>query len=101
MKKILLTQIIGLALIGTAFADCAYTAGSGNWSGWIGDIYHRYRYYVAGSCYAVLNPTYCNAYTQSPDLECQNYIDGSGWQDVPPTGGSCTADGTAVCQIGY
>ena len=103
MKKTLLIKIMGLTLVGTAFADCSYTAGTGG-GGWSDYVYtdatHRTTSFTSGgSCYSVVNPTYCVDMTQTPSWVLEDLDPIFGWV-VYDQGGSCTYKGTAVCQIG-
>lgn len=102
MKKTLLTAILGLALVGTAFADCAYTAGNaGSWTPWKSlPSGGRTAGYTCGSCYDVLNATYCTSFTQSPTYYVEDYDATTQQWKITLQGGSCTDHGTAGCQIG-
>lgn len=102
MKKLLLTIIVGLALGGTAFADCADTYSTGgSWGPWTTlSPTERVASYTCGTCYSDFpSPTYCTSFPQSPDLKTEKLVNGN-WVVEQPTGGSCTDHGTAVCPIG-
>lgn len=100
MKTTLMTIAVAFASISLASA-CAYTAGGGgSWSPWTYAGNERESSYTCGTCYDVLNATYCTTFTQTPTNRIEYNDPNYGWMPLPGgDSGSCTDHGTAVCQI--